>query len=210
MIRIKDKENIFREDFREATEKYINVVTKHMEISDNALISKITESNFVYGYLGMFVALAKNNRDQNALNSPAFKKWMELTAGGKKEVTVVDDDNPEKALYNVPALFGQPTIDYDKIESAFKGITIRDIPFKYQQECNYMPACGDRFIGEVVAKLNSCVTDSNTEARERWTAIFKRYQHGYEPKKNKKPVQQAPEVQPVKVKARQDDTEGLW
>ena len=210
MIRIKDKDNIFREDFKEATEKYIDVVTKNMKISDNALISKITESNFVYGYLGLFVALAKDNQDKNALGSPACKKWMELTAGGKREVSVVDDEDNTKVLYNVPALYGQPTVDYDKVNAAFKGITIGDIPFKYNQECNYMPACGDRFISEVLSKFNNCVSDSNIEARERWVEIFKRYQHGYEPAKAKKSTTVAPEVQPVKVKARQDDTEGLW
>ena len=49
MVRIKDKDNIFREDFREATERYINVITNNMKVSDTALISRITESNFVYG-----------------------------------------------------------------------------------------------------------------------------------------------------------------
>ena len=210
MVRIKDKDNIFKEDFREATERYINVITNNMKVSDTALISRITESNFVYGYLGLFIALAKDNQDKNALASPAFKKWMELTAGGKKEVIVVDDEQTDKILYTVPALFGQPSVDYDKVNESFKDIIIRDIPYKYHQECNYMPACGDRFINQIVTKLNSCVTDSNTEARERWASIFKRYKNGYTPAKAKKQNTVEPEVKTVKVKTRQDDTEGLW
>lgn len=178
-------EPTFRPELGIVTNEKLEEIQASMTQTNPYMLTKMTESNFVLGYLGMFAELAKDPKNKNILFSASFQKWMELSAGGKLEVMIVDDDDTDKVLYNVPVIYGNNNVDYEKVREVFEGTVIRDIPHHYQQKANYIPQHGEMYLKDVLSKFNSCVGNPDKSIQDRWLSIFSRYKDGYNPNKKK-------------------------
>ena len=64
---------------------------------------RITEDNFVLGYLPLFMEMAKNP-DGDYKSRPDYQTWLRNTVNGIREVEVVDNVNQDEVLFTVPPI----------------------------------------------------------------------------------------------------------
>jgi hypothetical protein len=209
-----EEKPLYKPELEAITNKKLDEIQASLSQSSQYTLTRMTESNFVLGYLGMFIELAKDPTDKNILFSPSFQKWLELSAGGKIEVMIVDDEDNDKVLYNVPVIYGNNNVDYKKIREVFDGTIIRDIPHHYQQKANYLPQHGEMYLKDVLSKFSSCIGNPDKSIQDRWLDIFRRYQNGYTPSSSRKAVnakkQQTVSTTTTKKQQLTTETDDLW
>ena len=150
----------------ETTEVAIDVETN---LHSN-LEHKMTEDNFVLGYLPLFMAIAKD-RDIDYKSRPDYQKWVQNTVNGLREVAVVDNEDNNKILFIVPPI-NSITADYTKTNE----IPFNSIMNEVEKLNNYIPGNGNAFfMKKVIRPLQEAMGTGKNPHMETWKTIFSRY-----------------------------------
>lgn len=131
---------------------------------------RITEDNFVLGYLPLFMEMAKNP-DGDYKSRPDYQTWLRNTVNGIREVEVVDNVNQDEVLFTVPPI-NSITTDFSKT----KDIGFSHLLKEAEQRNHYIPGSGDTFLKRnVIQPLQEAIGASENTHMDTWRKIFARY-----------------------------------
>jgi len=170
--KVNPTKSVLQRSFTEMAEKVIHDAVENTK--DNGEVSRqhrMTEDNFVLGYLKLFLDMCKSPNDNSIKVRDEYITWMKNTNNGTKEVEIVDNADHNKVLYVVPPLVSS-SIDLKKTA---------DIPFyqigKIASDLNnYVPGRGDaHMIDSLVRPILDAVDQRGNKNNEIWKEIFNRY-----------------------------------
>lgn len=195
---------------REETATLIDGIAATMEQpGDNA---RLTEYHFVTTYLDLFKKIAENPNDKSYKNDPIFLSWITASGGGNKEVYVVDNNDHDRILYKVPALFAYSNVNYDIIRdyARLAKTELAEVASRYIMLTNHTPETGENFIHNITKSFNKATGTAKEEIRMRWASIFARYKNGYNPNTGN-PIQTEPKSTTTSSSNHMDfSTDDLW